>query len=104
MTVPAESLAALREAAATRADIARVVLVEQEIAPRSEAPFVDVQVVVVLDELPSGPPGHELLGGLASLFRPALAPLGAFRVAVPSPAGLAPITRDGTVVYERAAA
>jgi hypothetical protein len=103
VSLPSESLEALRAAAATREDIARVVLVDRDLAVRGERPPVDTQIVVVLDELPTEPPGHGQIGSLAALFRPALAPLGTFSVAVPSPAGLEPATRDGAVLYEREA-
>ena len=100
MTLPPESLEALRRAAARRADVSRLVLVERRVQPRSEDPFVDRTLVVLLDELPSEPRAFEQMQGLASLFAPALRG-SQCAIRVPSPAGLESATRDAVVVYDR---
>ena len=101
--LPPEALAALRRAAAARRDIARLVYAERYVEPRSEPPFSDRTIVIVLDDLPSEPQ-PALVRELVHLLSPAL-PRG-FRTswALPSPVGLAPATRDGVVVFERDAA
>jgi hypothetical protein len=102
VTLPPETLAALREAAARRADIARLVLVDPSRPRPAGLPAVDVELVVVLEEPPEAP-DHELLRSLGTLLRPALRTLGRNAIRVPSPAGLEPSVGGGTVVYERGA-
>ena len=102
MSLPEDVLAAVRRAAASRPEIARVVLVERHVEPRSEEPFDEHSFVLVLDELPTEPPGIERTRELSAPFLRAVA--GAVEnvgVTLPSPAGLAAAMRGGVVVYER---
>jgi hypothetical protein len=96
-----QALVALRRAAATRPDIARLVLVERRVEPRSEEPFTDLRLVVVLDDPPTEPPGFEPLRELVRQLASPLRERGGYAISVPSALGMESATSGGVVVYER---
>jgi hypothetical protein len=102
VSVPDDVLAAVRRAAASRPEIARVVLVERHVEPRSDEPFDEHSFVLVLDELPSEPAGFERTRELtAPLLRAVAGAVENVGVTLPSPAGLRAATSGGVGVYER---
>jgi hypothetical protein len=103
MSLSPATVAALRAAAASRADIARLLYAEREVAPGSGLPFTTRQVVVVLDDPPTERSGREVVDALLGLLGPALRDPSnvGVSVTIPSASGLACL--GGDVLYDRSA-
>jgi hypothetical protein len=101
--VSPETIEAVARVAAEHEEIARVVLLERRVEPRSEPAFTDTEIVVVLVDPPNDPPPREFAAGLFGPIREVLGDVESLRFTIPSARGVEASTRGGTVVYERSA-
>lgn len=101
MSLAPEVVEALRRAAATRPDIARVELVEQHVEPRSEPAFTDRRLVVVLEQPPTESPGLPVMRALVELLGPALHGDVPCSITVPAAHAVECMPGERTTLYER---